>query len=68
MTAQFNRALALLRLLLRVGDFQLETKVEAPVRKQFEFEQTPRDCRSTETHSNGDKASPKPSQYPIGSW
>ena len=31
--------LALLRPLLRVGDFQLETKVEAPVeRKQFEFE------------------------------
>jgi hypothetical protein len=33
MTAQFSRALALLRLLLRVGDFQLETKVEVPVEK-----------------------------------
>jgi hypothetical protein len=33
MTAQFSRAPRLLQLLLRVGDFQLETKVEAPVEK-----------------------------------
>ena len=38
MTAQFSGALALLQPLLRVGDFQLETKVEAPAEKLFEFE------------------------------
>ena len=38
MTAQFSRALARLRPLPRVGDFQLETKVEVPAEKQFEFE------------------------------